>query len=269
MKKSRKFRWRRAEKGWRAAGARRNGNAVPPSGQVRAGIELTPAPGYVQARQVTSPCTSTAFSTSPSPILSMRFTTYSKYLPGLADAVNLQALLDQLGDFLLQSGFAGGPAVRSGATSDGGDRSLDALRQAILQALMESGQLTPEMLKVLRGESTGDAERDAELERQLAELLDQIVQRLMEEGYLNVSRGAADARGLPADVRPRRARRAPRRSRCSSTSPRRASTSSATRRSRTCWAASASRASARTTRRTSPPASRPRRRASPTSSATR
>ena len=39
----------------------------------------------------------------------MRFTTYTKLIPGLADAVNLQALLDQLGDFLLQSGFAGGP----------------------------------------------------------------------------------------------------------------------------------------------------------------
>src|SRR3989441_10555054 len=52
---------------------------------------------------------------------------------------------------------------------------------------MESGQLTPEMLKLLRGESSGDAERDADLQRQLAELLDKIVQRLMEEGYLNVS----------------------------------------------------------------------------------
>ena len=41
----------------------------------------------------------------------MRFTTYSKFHPELADAVNLQALLDQLGDFLLQSGFAGGSAV--------------------------------------------------------------------------------------------------------------------------------------------------------------
>ena len=39
---------------------------------------------------------------------SMRFTTYSKFHPELADAVNLQALLDQLSDFLLQSGFAGG-----------------------------------------------------------------------------------------------------------------------------------------------------------------
>ena len=58
--------------------------------------------------------------------------------------------------------------------------------QAILQALMDSGQLTPDMLKVLRGESTGDAEQDKEIERQLGELLDKIVQRLIDEGYLNV-----------------------------------------------------------------------------------
>ena len=40
----------------------------------------------------------------------MRYTTYSKYIPGLADAVNLQELMDQLTDFLLQSGFAGAPS---------------------------------------------------------------------------------------------------------------------------------------------------------------
>src|SRR5512147_2526355 len=120
----------------------------------------------------------------------MRSTTYAKYLPELADTINLQGLLDQLADFLLQSGFAGGPYNHPFWGEFGGDdtdRSMDALRQAILQALMDSGQLTPEMLKVLRGESSGDAQRDAELERQLAELLDKIVQRLMEEGYLNVS----------------------------------------------------------------------------------
>ena len=38
-----------------------------------------------------------------------------------------------------------------------GERSLDALRQAILQALMESGQFTPEMLKALRGETATPA----------------------------------------------------------------------------------------------------------------
>jgi len=118
----------------------------------------------------------------------MRYTTYTKYLPELADTINLQGLLDQLADFLLQSGFAGGPYAHPfwGEFGDDQDRSLDALRQAILQALMDSGQLTPEMLKVLRGESTGDPARDADLERQLAELLDKIVQKLIDEGYLNV-----------------------------------------------------------------------------------
>src|SRR2546423_9795970 len=120
----------------------------------------------------------------------MKFTTYSRYLPELADTINLQGLLDQLADFLLQSGFAGGAYSHpfwGEFGEDEGDRSLDALRQAILQALMDSGQLTPEMLKVLRGESSGDAARDADLQRQLAELLDKIVQRLIEDGYLNVS----------------------------------------------------------------------------------
>ncbi len=119
----------------------------------------------------------------------MRFTTYSKYIPELADAVNLQSLLDQLSDFLLQSGFAGGQAHSFWQDEMGGDgeRTLEALKQAILQALMESGQLTQEMLQTLRGESTGDAQRDKELEQQLSELLDKIVQRLIGEGYLNVS----------------------------------------------------------------------------------
>src|SRR5687767_13829985 len=107
----------------------------------------------------------------------MRFTTYSKYHPDLADAVNLQGLLDQLGDFLLQSGFAGGSPSFWHDEGSEGERSLDSLRQAILQALMESGQLTPDMLKALRGESSGDAEKDKETERQLGELLDRIVQR--------------------------------------------------------------------------------------------
>src|SRR5919108_4174470 len=97
----------------------------------------------------------------------MRFTTYSKYHPEMADAVNLQGLLDQLSDFLLQSGFAGNSPSFWHDDMGEGERSLDALRQAILQALMDSGQLTPEMLKVLRGESTGDSEQDQETERQL------------------------------------------------------------------------------------------------------
>ncbi len=111
----------------------------------------------------------------------MRFHTYSKFSPELADAVDLQALLDKLADFLLQSGFAGENHPHYGmGMEEQGDRSLDALRQAILDALMESGQFTPEMLDALRGE--GDEESQAKL----AQLLDDLVKRLIAEGYLNL-----------------------------------------------------------------------------------
>ncbi|HEX9895598.1 MAG TPA: hypothetical protein VGA78_16830, partial [Gemmatimonadales bacterium] len=83
----------------------------------------------------------------------MPFHSYSKFIPELADSVNLQDLIERLGDFLLQSGFASqGMFSWEGEESAGDNRSLEALKQAILQALMESGQLTPEMLRYLRGE---------------------------------------------------------------------------------------------------------------------
>ncbi|HET7602593.1 MAG TPA: hypothetical protein VFK36_06210, partial [Gemmatimonadales bacterium] len=88
----------------------------------------------------------------------MRFTRFSRYVPGAADEVNLQSLLDSLTDFLLQSGFAGGSNWWGEPEAD---RSMDGLKDAITRALMESGQLTAEMLKLLRGESTGDPARDA------------------------------------------------------------------------------------------------------------
>jgi Ca-activated chloride channel homolog len=114
----------------------------------------------------------------------MRFHTYQKYSPELADQVDLQSLLDKLADFLLDSGFAGGQHYHPywGETGEEADRSLDALRQAILEALMESGQFTPEMLEALRG----DTQEGSDAEASLAQLLDQIVQRLTSEGYLNV-----------------------------------------------------------------------------------
>ena len=117
----------------------------------------------------------------------MRYTTYSKFIPGLADAVNLQELMDQLGDFLLQSGFAGGSynyPYWGEFGDEESDRSMDALRQAIMDALTQSDKLTPEMLQVLRGESTGDEKRDQQIQQDLAELIDQIIQRLIDEGYL-------------------------------------------------------------------------------------
>ena len=120
----------------------------------------------------------------------MRFHTYTKFNPQLADAVDLQSLLDQLADFLLQSGFAGGNQGYWGDPADEeADRSIDGLKEAILRALIESGQLTPEMLQALRGEG------DEVSEEKLAQLLDGLVQRLIQDGFLSTDQGAAVAAG--------------------------------------------------------------------------
>lgn len=115
----------------------------------------------------------------------MRLHSYTKFNPALADAVDLQSLLDQLSDFLLQSGFAGGGDQRSwwGEPEEEGDRSMDGLREAILKALIDGGQLTPEMLKALRGEG------DEVSEAKLAELLDGLVQRMVADGLLTLDQG--------------------------------------------------------------------------------
>jgi Ca-activated chloride channel family protein len=119
----------------------------------------------------------------------MRFHTYRKFSPELGDAIDLQSLLDNLADFLLQSGFAGNPDDSPWGGEETGDRSIDALREAILRALIESGQITPEMLKALRGEG------DEVSEEKLAELLDGLVQRLIDEGFLKLEQPARVAGG--------------------------------------------------------------------------
>jgi Ca-activated chloride channel homolog len=114
---------------------------------------------------------------------SLRFTNYSRFTGHWADALNLQALLDRLSDFLLQSGFAGGSHHHPfWGDFDDADRSVDSLKEALLRALIESGELTPEMLKELRGDGDGDQE----VQKRIAELLDRLIERLVDEGYLSL-----------------------------------------------------------------------------------
>jgi Ca-activated chloride channel family protein len=128
----------------------------------------------------------------------MRFTTYSKYKGRWLDALNLEALLEHLSDFLLDGGFAGGPHYHPfwGWSGDEDIDSTDALKNALLRALLESGQLTPEMIQELRGEGEGDEEA----RRQIAELLDDLIQRMVEEGYIDVETGNPQIPGATYDV---------------------------------------------------------------------
>ena len=112
----------------------------------------------------------------------MRFHTYTKHSPQAADAVDLEALLEKLADFLLQSGFAGGAYSHPYWGDFGGesDRSLEALKEAILRACWRAASSRPKCWQALRGTETRRRRRSS------LPLLDDLVQRLAERGYLNV-----------------------------------------------------------------------------------
>lgn len=128
----------------------------------------------------------------------MRFTTYQKYKGRWLDALNLEDLIERLSDFLLNGGFAGGPHYHPywGWSGLEDTNSTDALKRALLEALIESGQLTPEMLQELRGEGQGDEE----VQQRIAELLDDLIQRMAEEGYINLETGGPQLPGATYDV---------------------------------------------------------------------
>src|SRR5258708_17546974 len=70
----------------------------------------------------------------------MKFIKYGKYVGEPADAVDLEELIKRLGDFFLQSGFE---SQFYGMNEMDPEKSIEALRQAILRALQE-GDLLPE-----------------------------------------------------------------------------------------------------------------------------
>jgi Ca-activated chloride channel family protein len=128
----------------------------------------------------------------------MRFTRYTKYKGGWLDALNLESLLEQVSDFLLNGGFAGGPNYHPywGWSGVEDTNSLDALKNALLKALLESGELTPEMIEELRGEGDGDAE----VQEAIAKLLDDLIQRMVDEGFLTLENGTPQMPGGVQDM---------------------------------------------------------------------
>ena len=70
----------------------------------------------------------------------MKFVKFGKYTGEPADAVDLEELVKRLGDFFLQSGFE---SQFYGVSQMDPERSMEALREAILRALQE-GDLLPD-----------------------------------------------------------------------------------------------------------------------------
>ena len=102
---------------------------------------------------------------------------YTKYTGDLLDEIDLEDLVSKLSDLLMSSGFSN----PWGDPSDGDeDRTMQALHDAILEALFSGGVLSDEALQQLLGEpADGDQE---EARQQLEDLIQQIIERMMEQG---------------------------------------------------------------------------------------
>jgi Ca-activated chloride channel family protein len=112
---------------------------------------------------------------------------YTKYTGDLFDEIDLEDLVSKLSDLLLSSGFN---SPWGNPLDNDEDRTMQALHDAILEALFSGGVLSDEALQQLMGEP---ADGDQEGARQkLEELIQQIIERMMEQGFVT---GAPDLEG--------------------------------------------------------------------------
>ena len=110
----------------------------------------------------------------------MKFIRYGKYTGEPADAIDLEELVKRMGDFFLQSGFE---SQFYGVSQMDPDRSMEALKEAILRALQE-GDLLPEdalseeLRELLQGQ-------DAQNNQAVKDLIEKLMERLAQEGFIN------------------------------------------------------------------------------------
>ena len=103
----------------------------------------------------------------------MKRTTYTKYNGELADEMSLEDLMQQLSDYLLDSGFQN-PMARFQEMD--GDFTLDNLREALRQAL-ESGDFDPSMRERLEQMAA---------EGQIEQLVEQLINRMEQQDYIRI-----------------------------------------------------------------------------------
>src|SRR5262245_4392513 len=104
---------------------------------------------------------------------------YTKYTGDLLDEIDLEDLVSKLSDMLLSSGFSNPWGDPSAGDED---RTMQALHDAILEALFSGGVLSEDALQQLLGEPA-DGDQEA-ARQQLEDLIQQIIDRMMEQGFI-------------------------------------------------------------------------------------
>jgi len=103
---------------------------------------------------------------------------YTKFTGDELDDLDLEDLVSKLSDLLLASGF-GNP---HGMGEE--ERTMQALHDAILDALFNGGVLPEETIERLLGDPADGDQSDAR--SKLEELIQQIIERMAEEGYITM-----------------------------------------------------------------------------------
>jgi len=103
---------------------------------------------------------------------------YSRYVEDALDSIDLESLVSQLSDLLLSSGFN-----NPWDPQNDDDQTLQALHDAILDALLNGGALSDDMLDKLT--SQGQAGQDAA--DQLEDLVQRLIERMTEQGFVSVT----------------------------------------------------------------------------------
>jgi len=104
---------------------------------------------------------------------------YSKFQGFDVFSINLGELMDRMSDSLLDSGYDDDYYWTRQQKQT--DTSLDALRRALLQALMEQGLVDEQQIREMLAQNEGNYRGSL-----LEELLNQLIERLVEEGYLTL-----------------------------------------------------------------------------------
>ncbi len=106
---------------------------------------------------------------------------YLKYTGDPLDDVDLEDLIEKLSDLLLSSGFQSPHGGMYGESED--DRTLQALHDAIMDALFSGGVLPEATLERLLGDPADADQADAR--SKLEQLIQDIIERMMEQGFIS------------------------------------------------------------------------------------
>src|SRR5208283_3851325 len=116
----------------------------------------------------------------------MKFVKYKKYVPEPASEMSMENLLNALSNYLLQSGFQ--QQSLDFYDLNNREQSLDDLRQAIAEALLNGDMLDDQMREQIENMSA----------EQMEQLIEQLIERMQQEDYISVDQPHDPARSSAA-----------------------------------------------------------------------